>query len=292
MEESEGEMAFHRVYEKLHHPTPAMSESLGAANISSDTYLGVTKPFALGAAVDAHLKLCILEGLFVPFEVLLASKKGFTVNQYLRNACLSPENDLKLQASFPALSIERWTDAFLIYMHFYCLRFPEQREAMHKYMHIIRSMEQSAPPLVWMMYDREFHVLRQSNPSLPWHALHPQLYFFHTAWIFTFSVHPKSPQQSVNTFLARPLGYEQPLHSGEVSLLSWTPEAQKVFRKDYCTHFNLYRACKRLPECMHLIHRCSACKRDHAALQCPATPVPKNSGPALKIEPSSIKSSA
>lgn len=188
MDKSEGEMAFRRVHKKLHHPTPSVSRSLGAATISPEAYSQLTEPFALGAAVDACLKLGILKGLFIPFKVLLASNKGLTVNQYLRNPFLSPEKDSKLWASFPVLSIERWTDAFLIYMHFYCLRFLDQRTAMHKYMHIIQSMEQSAPHMAWMGYDREFHVLRHSDPSLPWHALHSQPYFSHIARTSSFAV--------------------------------------------------------------------------------------------------------
>lgn len=137
--------------------------------------------------VGAHLKLQIIKGLFVPFEVLLASNKGLNVNQYLRNPFFSPDSDPKLRAIYPALTIERWTDAFLVYMHFYSMRYPEQREHMFRYLYMIRSMEQSAPPRAWLGYDQEFRVLHQADPSMPWQALHPQLYMFHIAHMSSFS---------------------------------------------------------------------------------------------------------
>lgn len=71
--------------------------------------------------MEARLKLRIIKGLFVPFEVLFASNKGLNINHYLRNPFLAPDNDSKLRAQFPALTIEKWTDAFIIYMHFYCM---------------------------------------------------------------------------------------------------------------------------------------------------------------------------
>lgn len=166
-DEAEGEIMFRRVYEKLHHPTQSVSGSLASSTMAGDEYFRPTSPYALGAAVEVHLKLNILKGLFAPFEVVLTSNKGLNVNQYLQNPFLSPENDPKLRSIVTPLSIERWTDAFIVYMHFFCMRFLEQREHMHRYIHLIRSMEQSAPPGAWMGYDREFWVMRQSKPSLP-----------------------------------------------------------------------------------------------------------------------------
>lgn len=188
-EEAEGEMSFRRAYERLHRPTPSVSGSLGAAGLSAEDYSRPSDPLALGAAVEARIKLRIVKGLYVPLEVLWASNKGLSVNQYLRNPFLSPDNDPKLRALFPALTIERWTDAFLIYMHFYCMRYPDQRPFMHRYLYMIRSMEQSAIPGAWIGYDREFRVMRQADPSLPWHVLHPQLYLSHIASMSSFSAH-------------------------------------------------------------------------------------------------------
>lgn len=106
-DELEGEMAFERAYEKLHCPTPSTTGSLGVTSLPPEAYTHSSDPFSLGAAVDSCLKLRIIKGLFVPFEVLLTSTKGITVNQYLRNPFHSPDNDPKLRSAFPALSIKR-----------------------------------------------------------------------------------------------------------------------------------------------------------------------------------------
>lgn len=47
---------------------------------------------------------------------------------------------------------------------------------MH-YLKIIRNMARVFPPAVWFGYDREFRILWQHHPSLPWNVLHPQIYF-------------------------------------------------------------------------------------------------------------------
>lgn len=52
-------------------------------------------------------------------------------------------------------------------MHFYCMRYPERRVAMHRYMYMIRSMEQSATPGAWLGYDRVSGLA----PSQPFFAL-------------------------------------------------------------------------------------------------------------------------
>lgn len=79
-DEAEGAMSFQKAYERFHHPTPSLSGSLGAAAISVDGYSKPSDPFALGATVEARIKLYIVTGLFVPFEVLLASNKGLNIN--------------------------------------------------------------------------------------------------------------------------------------------------------------------------------------------------------------------
>lgn len=184
----EGEIAFQKAYDKLHHPTPSISGSMGASLIPHESYSSPSESFSLAVAVDPRIKLRILKGLFVPFKVLLATSKGLNVNQYLRNPFMTPENDPKLRTAVQTLTIKRWTDAFLVYMHFYCMRFLDQREHMYKYMQIIHNMEQSAPQGAWMGYDRELRVLHQADPLMPWQALHLQLYFFHIARISVFTV--------------------------------------------------------------------------------------------------------
>lgn len=130
-EEVEGEVAFKGFYEKLHCPTPSISGSLAVAQVPANSYSQPTEAFTLAVAVNACLKLQILKSLFVPFEVLLASDKCISIHQYLLKPFLTPDTDPKMRMSFPHLTIKRWTHVFIVYMHFYCKRFLEQRDPMY-----------------------------------------------------------------------------------------------------------------------------------------------------------------
>lgn len=59
-DENEGDIAFCWAYEKLHCPTLSISGSLSAAPISAEANSHPMDAFAVGAAVDAYLKVCIL----------------------------------------------------------------------------------------------------------------------------------------------------------------------------------------------------------------------------------------
>lgn len=98
------------------------------------------RAFTLGAAIDSHLKFRIFKGLFVPFKVLYAAERGRSIERYLRSPFLTPDNDQKLSAMYPLLTIKEWTNAFVAYLHIHCTHFPEQHEAMHTYMGMIRHL--------------------------------------------------------------------------------------------------------------------------------------------------------
>lgn len=142
-------------------------------------------------------------------------------------------------------------------MHFYCMRYPEQHEPMHHYMHMIWSMEQLAPPGVWLGYDREFRALTQSDPALTWQLLHPQLHLSHIAHILSFLVPQQYPGKRVfPTVSACPLQADIPVTGGASHVHSWTPEACQVFKKGYGTHFNLHRTITKMcpfnPQMFHV----------------------------------------
>lgn len=234
--------------------------------------------------MDARLKLRIPKGLFVPFEVLWVSNSGQAIHHYLRTPFMATNNDPKLRSLYPPLSIERWTDTFIIFMHFFCMRFPKQREHMHPYLHIVRCIQQTAPSGAWRGYDREFRILRQSDPSLPWQSLHPQLYFFHVSRISSFVVDDSdwkheasvSSHEMIRDRSSKQASNPSPSHK----------EARQVFRKGYCTHHNLHGTCKRIPKCTHLIHRCSRCEGKHAALRCSRPTLASRTSPSPRRSPS------
>lgn len=88
-----GEKSLSRVLEKLHHPTHSFLGSLADASFPSDAYSRPTEAFSLSTAVDVRLKLRILKGLFVPFDVLWVTIQGLSIYQYLRMPFMAADKD-------------------------------------------------------------------------------------------------------------------------------------------------------------------------------------------------------
>lgn len=152
--------------QKLILPTMPMPGSLTAASLSPEPNGSHSHLFILGSTVNARIKLHILKGLFVPFEVLLAANQGRDIDKYICSPFLTTDSNSKLCSLLHLLSIEEWTDAFVIYTCVYCTRFLEQQGAMNTHMGIIRHLATIPLTHAWMGYDREFCTLRQDDPSL------------------------------------------------------------------------------------------------------------------------------
>lgn len=65
------------------------------------------------------------------------------------------------------MSIQQWTDAFVIYMAIYIEKYPEQAPHLLKYCYFIRDMHKMLGDKSWRVYDENFCMLRESS-NLPW----------------------------------------------------------------------------------------------------------------------------
>ena len=72
-------------------------------------------------------------------------------------------------------SIEKWTDAFIIFMSVYILKYPTRTQELLKYMSVIREAAATHPTGAWRMYDEQFR-LKQSIRLRPWDKLDADLW--------------------------------------------------------------------------------------------------------------------
>lgn len=167
-----GESSVLRASKQLRRPTVSVSGSLGAAaTLGGNLGMDILSPLA-ASSVDPHLKLRIQKNSFVPFEVLVAAEQGKPIRQYLKNPFLTPVNDPKLRVSYPKMTFETWAEGLNIFMLIGRRLIP-----LMFYLQTIRNMAKVFPSSVWLGYDRKFRILHQYQPSLPWHIVHPQIYF-------------------------------------------------------------------------------------------------------------------
>lgn len=72
-------------------------------------------------------------------------------------------------------SIEKWTDAFLIFSSIYLKKFPDKTQELLQYMCIIREAASRSNSFAWRSYDEQFRI-RQASNLQSWGKLNPDLW--------------------------------------------------------------------------------------------------------------------
>ena len=144
-------------------------------------------------------------------------------------------------------SLDKWTDAFLIFMSIYFQKHPQKVQELLQYMSVIRDAARKHGGFLWRDYDEQFRV-RQAAYACPWSQINSDL------WLKTFSV---SNQNSTTT--QSETGSNQTSNSNSISV-----QKRKSFRtchgfnQGYCSWF----PCK-------FDHICSSCgQSSHGAWSC------------------------
>ena len=74
-------------------------------------------------------------------------------------------------------SIDKWTDAFLIFTSIYIKRYPSKCQELLQYISIIRKAASRSSSLSWRTYEYdELCRLRQVTKVQPWGKLNPNLW--------------------------------------------------------------------------------------------------------------------
>lgn len=60
------------------------------------------------------------------------------------------------------MSIQQWTDAFLIFMGIFIQKYPEQAPHLLKYCYFIREINKMSGDKDWKIYDENFRMLKET----------------------------------------------------------------------------------------------------------------------------------
>ncbi|KAJ8319735.1 hypothetical protein KUTeg_002713 [Tegillarca granosa] len=120
----------------------------------------------LGVHVSCSLKQKIVNGQFIELASLL---EHTAINQPEQKIYISNgELITKEKPSAKITSIEKWTDAFLIFTSVYCHAHPSRFLEFLKYMHDIRLGASRIRGMGWRSYDEQFRLRKAVDPSSSW----------------------------------------------------------------------------------------------------------------------------
>lgn len=159
--------------------------------------------------------------------------KGATLS-ITKTLSFVPGGHSRNRFNLPSPNIDRWSDGFHVFMAVWLPEHQAEGPALAQYAQLIRHMARTNPGPMRSQYSWEFRIRRQSDPSLPWDSSHPQLYFQLIARYSPFA-YPEPP------FNFR---YPVSMASQDQNMTTRNPvsqaEAKHIFKKGYCTHFNLH----------------------------------------------------
>ncbi|XP_046329575.1 uncharacterized protein LOC124113339 [Haliotis rufescens] len=139
------------------------------------------------------------------------------------------------------LSIDKWVSAFHILMSVHIQKYPEDVQAMLKYVSTIRELSQKGGN--WYAYDTKFRKLRSEN-NLDWGTVHWELWF----GAITSNLQNFRPSNQ-KPFKAKTSG-----------------SAKSAIPNGFCFSFHLGRECNAKP-CRYS-HYCPQCGGDHGYSKC------------------------
>lgn len=76
-------------------------------------------------------------------------------------------------------TIEKWTDAFIIYMSIYLSTHPEKCQELLKYVSTVRLGASRIKGLGWKEYDEQFRLKMAMDPSKPWDIVDQELWLIY-----------------------------------------------------------------------------------------------------------------
>lgn len=131
----------------------------------------------------------------VHFHVSTCTKNKIFNNEYIEMSALLPENQAEPSAKMLILlngnivtkekqpksitNVEKWSDAFIVFMSIYVLRHPEATQGLLKYMSVIRRL--AARNANWVYYDSQFRLRKAVNPTSSWAVVDTELWLLSTS---------------------------------------------------------------------------------------------------------------
>jgi hypothetical protein len=184
-------------------------------------------------------------------------------------------------------SIERWLDAYEMFMSVAITAFPAKAQQYIAYQGIVRHAASHYMGGGFLRYDEAFRKLASANSSLSWAEMDNQL------WMMTF--HGRSKPTCNNCMSPAHLQKECPLNP-TTAVLPWRPSynaaqtstvsqarrpGQSTFRQGnnkFCYQFNEKQGCSFPDGKCRFKHVCAACQGGHPEYKCRKEKARKDKG--------------
>lgn len=133
-------------------------------------------------------------------------------------------------------TVEKWTDAFIVFTSIYTAAHPQKFQALLKYMNVVRLGASRVRGLGWKSYDEQFRLKMNTDPTKPWDIIDQELWL-----LFMGNSKNSSPEVSSQT--------------------SYKTSVNK------CYNYNYTGTCDRNP--CNYKHICFKCSGNHPYYLCP-----------------------
>ena len=274
------------------------AQSLAGLGPNQQTAAAFNSPLSprsehLGVAVPQNIKERIWKGEFVEFGVLLPGNSSSTASMAMGSNDQG-ESDLTffqkgqqivLRPATPKRniwSIEKWTDAFLVFASIYVQAKPQLCQDLLKYCSIIRSAATSYVGLGWRDYDTEFRRRKQNASDKSWADIDGELWLMKVVGGGQLRSGLSVPGQRSPPWQRQQSGFKRgglvnkPGGATYVNT-SMTRPPSTARGQGLCWELNYKGACAR-PVCT-FSHACSYCGiMGHGKVLCPRSNTTKSKG--------------
>lgn len=200
------------------------------ATVNLKNVIELSDGIPLGAATSHRLKAKIWANQFIDLGLLLQRQEDPISLNISSGSVIVQQGSSKPKLP---MSIQQWTDAFLIFMGIFIEKYPEQAPHLLKYCYFIREMNKMLGDKAWRIYDENFRMLKETV-DLPW---------------------------------------QKPVEELRIKAASSNYQMQQPFRANtggrpirFCYAFNNGEQCTRNP--CSFAHRCQSCSGSHARANC------------------------
>lgn len=211
------------------------------ATVNLKNVIDLSDGIPLGAATSHRLKAKIWANQFIDLGLLLQRQEDPISLNISSGSVIVQQGSSKPKLP---MSIQQWTDAFLIFMGIFIEKYPEQAPHLLKYCYFIREMNKMLGDKAWRIYDVNFRMLKETV-DLPWQKPVEELRIKAAS----------SNYQLQQPFRANNYQLQQPFRANT---------GGKPIR--FCYAFNNGEQCTRNP--CSFAHRCQSCSGSHARANC------------------------
>jgi hypothetical protein len=139
---------------------------------------------SVASDIDAHvssaIRAKIINGEFVDLVNLIHVPSGVSNDRNQQVTFVDGQLCIKPKVSQQKISdIEKWSDAFLIFMSVFCRAHPERLHELIKYMSVVRLGAKRYGGLGWKLYDEQFRLRQVRDPFNSWAIVDQELWMLY-----------------------------------------------------------------------------------------------------------------